>query len=241
MHTWMRIKKIHLFPLFCFGLLIIHPVYPQGVSFEDWGIGIMIGPDQNGDWEANNSSISGLVLFDNPNGMPVGKFVGLGGAILSCEERKVEVDRKDYREYGYETVGLTYWEEREGYLKLLIHSEEEGFWIKKSDALAHGWKAHSWMSFFGKDITLFPECLGIRMNLRSEPRPHAQLLVNLSDDRFFINPTGNTKGLWAEVEVTQYNGPYCSGDDKILNSWKGWIKLLDDKGHPNLWFYTRGC
>lgn len=89
--------------------------------------------------------------------------------------------------------------------------------------------------------TLFPESLNIKMNLRAKPEASSELLAQLSDDRFFITPSGKSHGLWVEVKVVQYEDAYCSGNDTIVGNWTGWVKLLDDKGHPNLWYYTRGC
>ena len=79
------------------------------------------------------------------------------------------------------------------------------------------------------------------LNLRSGPGIHNSKIVTLRGDSYSITLTGKLNGLWAEVEVELWEGNCCEEDCKVINNYKGWIKLLDNKGYPNVWFYTRGC
>lgn len=230
--------------LLCFFLLHINQVLiAQESSFEAWGIGIVTGPFVQENLPINTvlEALSGLIIFDAPDGIPIGKLTGADGLQMSCNAQVIEVDSKDLREYTYGLSGLIYFEEKQGYLRMFNHSYSGGVWVRRSELTQHDWKSLTWMDFLMAGNTLFPESLNINMNLRAKPEAASQLLVKLSDDRFFITPTGKSQGLWAEVKVVQYEEPYCSGNDKVIGNWTGWVKLLDDKGHPNLWYYTRGC
>ncbi|MEM7368626.1 MAG: hypothetical protein AAF587_08470 [Bacteroidota bacterium] len=230
--------------LLCFLICIPHIAHSQETHFENWGIGLIFDPNQDveGHVGAIAETLSGLVLFDDVDGAPIGKILGTEGIQLSCEKQVIQTDPKDLREYGYEINGLMYWEERSGYFRILNHTFPEGIWIRKSELIHYQWKTQSWMDFICQNsLYLYPERLGISMNLRAGPRASAALLVTMHDDHFQIHPTGKTNGLWAEVKVDKYSGAYCSGETDLEKSWTGWVKLLDDKGHPNLWTYTRGC
>lgn len=215
----------------------------QETSFSAWGIGVVMGSfdQENIPTDSLLEDLAGLIVFDAPDGIPIGKLMGMEGLHMSCNGKVMEVDPRDFREYTYGVSGLTFFEEKQGYLRMFNHSYLGGIWVRQSELAYQEWAWETWMDFLLTGHTLFPESLNIKMNLRVKPEAGAQLLANLSDDRFCITPTGKSQGLWAEVKVAQYEEAYCSGNDKVIGNWTGWVKLLDDKGHPNLWFYTRGC
>ena len=76
--------------------------------------------------------------------------------------------------------------------------------------------------------------------MRSGPSTEYEKVQTLKGDTYIITCTGKTENLWAEVSVDYYEDHPCNGGSKVQN-WKGWIKFLDDKGFPNIWYYTRGC
>lgn len=233
-----QIHTLYLLWLFC-----IQGILAQETSFEAWGIGITMGSfdQENIPTDSLLEDLTGLIVFDTPNGIPIGKLVGVEGLQMSCNAQMIQIDQRDFREYTYGVSGLTYFEEKEGYLRMFTHSYAGGVWVRQSELAYQEWNKQTWMEFLLTGHTLFPESLKVKMNLRAKPEAGATLLTTLSDDRFFITATGKSQGLWAEVKVVQYEEAYCSGNDTILNTWTGWVKLLDDKGHPNLWYYTRGC
>lgn len=234
--------KTYSFLLACMFLVLV--LNAQETSFETWGKGLLLDPqqDEEGAYGRLPETLAGIILFDEAGGMPIGKIMGETGLQLSCEQQSIQIQPSDLKEYGYEISGLLYWEEENGYIQIFRNSIPGGVWIRQVELAQHQWTAESWMEFItaGK-VILYPERLGIKMNLRETPKASGKLLVTMTDDHFQITPTGRTQGLWAEVEVVKYTGAYCSGESGVSDSWTGWVKLLDDQGHPNLWTYTRGC
>lgn len=147
---------------------------------------------------------------------------------------------KDFIEVGYEGVVLKYYEEKGDLLKVLVNTSETSCYIKKSDLNKSGYVPMPWMQFLlNKNVEFYAPETGL--NLRKGAGIDQEKIVTLRGDVFEIKLTGKTNGLWAEVEVEKYDSHYCTGAHILEQKYKGWIKLLDDKGYPNIWFYSRGC
>ena len=60
------------------------------------------------------------------------------------------------------------------------------------------------------------------------------------DDEYAMHPE-EVRGPWMRVRlvVPSYN---CTGPDSIRRETRrAWIRYLDARGRPNVWYYTRGC
>ncbi|WP_152425252.1 SH3 domain-containing protein [Nafulsella turpanensis] len=83
------------------------------------------------------------------------------------------------------------------------------------------------------------------MNLKTGPSTEYEVVKTLQGDTMQITLTETCKGNWCKVKVTEHKEHPCTGTasnkDNIVREYEGWIKLLDEKGMPNVWHYTKGC
>ncbi|MEZ4829638.1 MAG: hypothetical protein R3C61_25630 [Bacteroidia bacterium] len=153
-----------------------------------------------------------------------------------------EVDLRDGREIAYDAAGLIFHEEKDGYLRVLHHTLQKPAWIKIANLRACHLQPVFWMDFvLEMGPSLFHPNDNFAMNLRNSPSASGEKLTAIKGDLYMVKFTGKREGMWAETEVTLYDFHPCEGDAKELQTWKGWVKLMDDKGFPNIWFYTGGC
>lgn len=205
-----------------------------------YGIGILTAP---------KCEASRIPLYETVNGEEPGAFITQVSKVeynffrmIDNNDRIVNLHASDAVSIGYEEVALTVFEENDyGFKVALNHTNGEGYWISKTDVKRYHLSHWSWMDYLTKNyVTLFPEALGIPMNLREQPNATSNKLATLDTDVYQITPTGKTDGLWAQVSVSLFSAPYCE-DAVFKRKFTGWVKLLDDKGYPNLWFYAKGC
>ena len=216
---------------------------------ELWGIGMITN-------EPNPSALPGLVIFpdsqvplyEHPGGKQVAvvyRATDQWRLLIQQEgsQAKTEANPDDLREVGYESGAVIVFEEKEGYLKVLPRSTDQGTWMKIDDLAQHGFGFLSWIDFLqGKsEGGLFPrETMAI--NLREGSEATHRKIATLRGELIDITPTGQKKGLWLEVDVVRYDVHICAdGQGHIAERWRGWLKAIDDQGYPNLWYYTRGC
>ncbi len=90
---------------------------------------------------------------------------------------------------------------------------------------------------------------GLNLNLRDAPQATATKVHRITshpayDDPYFtIQLTGDTQGNWAQVKVIRYptKEDYCRGRKGEAQILKGWIKVLNNEGFPNIWSYSDPC
>ena len=216
---------------------------------ELWGIGMITN-------EPNPSALPGLAIFPDSQvplyDQPGGKQIATVSRTtdqwrLLIQETETQTTREansdDLREVGYESGALIVFEEKDGHIKVLPHSTDQGAWMKIQDLAQHGFGFLSWIDFLnGKsDGGLFPR-ESMAINLREDSGATHAKIATLRGELIDITPTGQKKGLWLEVDVVRYDVHFCAdGQGHIAERWKGWLKAVDDQGYPNLWYHTRGC
>ncbi len=224
-----------LFSLF----LSINSLFAQQ---KEWGIGVI---DLQYDNEAHVS------VYDSPNG----KITGTLGMEPGLKEDylrtitwrdqehggpRMYIPEEAYLEIGYEINGLVVRAEKEGFLKIMYSEGDLTAWISQEELKEKGMLYIPWIEFMNDPNRIF-FTREYGMNLRVKPEVKSNKILLVRGDQFEIQPTGNIQGLWAEVEVKEYNSEYCELPHELVRTYKGWLKILDDLGFPNLWFYTRGC
>jgi len=161
----------------------------------------------------------------------------------SKKEELIEID--NFKEIGYEVWALTYNQINGDFVKLDIL--EKNYWINISETQNAGFKLTNWQKFFS-DMTgillgFYPNEPGL--NLRNEPDANSKLIRTLKGDVCQISLTKENKGLWSKVKVIVTKENPCGTDlteeENIIEEIEGWIKIVDDEGKPNLWYYSRGC
>lgn len=194
----------------------------------------------------------GIALYDQPNGTKTGILSRKGRdpygnedhyslVMISNQGDSVKIAMwGDLKEVDNEKMALLFSENRNGFVKIL--PSQGGLWIKEEELEAQQLRAVNYQSYMtersGEVLGFYPEA---KLNLRKSPSASADLIETLSY-LYEISLTGNHQGQWSEVTVIKLKADRCSGE-KDIEEYKlqGWIKVLDDEGNLNIWYYTRGC
>jgi hypothetical protein len=217
----------------------------SGPSYDPyWGIGI-IGPVGN---EVLNFPAAMIRLYDSPGGKR--KYFlwkeSEDKVVLGPEKGVIVgiVNSDDWIEVGYEALCLKYYQKRGSFILVLVHSRPGGFWISARELEKANSCIAEWKDFLLSERSGYYPNVKEGLVLRKKPSIKSESIVLLKQEDpsdYMITLTGKTQGLWAEVKVTT-NGFYPCVEAKVKKrNYSGWIKILDNKGSPNIWFYTRGC
>jgi hypothetical protein len=213
-----------------------------------WGSGIII-PEKGIQPMHINMPLASFELFDTPGGEKAGAiFMKNSVNIVYSLERKMIVCRvknEDLIEVVAAGWCLKYYEEQGDFIKILVQSTDNGMWISKTELNYLHMKPETWLNFMLAKKTGFYPNIDIGLNLRQEPDAGSKKIVLMKGDHYLIDLDGETEGAWAKATVKKYNTRPCksiSTDNlNVLETYHGWLKIVDDKGFPNIWFYTRGC
>lgn len=224
-------------------------------SFEGWGIGVILAGDSSivgNEYPPLLPPEADFPVYASPDGPVIGIACVNKRSSDGYEEflytplnatESIKFDYNDSREVYYEQSGLLYFEEEAGFVRIFHHTlKGKPAWIKKANLRACHLKVIPWMEFLlSQKGPMYhpPEEYGL--NMRTGPGTSHSVVTTLKGDLYVIELTGNTQGLWAEARVTLYTAHPCEGDEKVVNTYEGWFKLLDDTGYPNIWYYVRGC
>jgi len=199
----------------------------------------------------------GFEIYDHPDGELVGRLTKNveQNAGDQSDYRVYFVDFKNktetqirleyFQEIGYEIWALTYFERRNGFVKLRY--DEKALWLKESDIQNEGFELVEWQSFLSQNLY---RLLGFYandpgLNLRERPNEDSKLIKTLRGDTNHIIPTNESSGHWTKVKVIISKEHPCGSElkeeENIIQELAGWIKIVDDNGLPNIWYYSRGC
>ncbi len=193
-----------------------------------------------------------LDLYDAPNGRKLGvvarKDVDDAGyedqytlVFIDGAGDSTQLDMwQDLKEVGYEAYALTYTAHQDGFVKVLPSLGDR--WIKVIDLQQVNFRQLPFQSFMteksGEVLGFYPEAA---LNLRKSPSPTAEKIETMSFQHE-ISLTGKHEGPWSHVKVIKLKEGRCEGNEDVEEyELEGWIKVLDDSGTLNIWFYTRGC
>jgi len=197
-------------------------------------------------WEGLDMNIPDtcvIKFYKKPKGHVVGKLQMIRSpAQLLSEYNFLELDEemqnigKDYMadllETGYEYSQLKYYgDNQDGYLQCFTNSIDGGLWVKSNELEQCGYKPKDWFTiltnsqgcYFPLKRTLVYDSTG-------------QIVDTLSSDRVF-QLTNESKKRYIKTEIYKPDG--CGGCDELVGT--GWIKFINENGHPTIWYHTRGC
>ncbi len=199
---------------------------------------------------------SGLNIYNKPNGSRIGlltKNVEINKGDQSYyriyidrdDSEPEQIDLSNFQEIGYEVWAITYTERNNGFLRIV--NNQNNYWISERELGDKNFKIQEWPEFLvdnvGQLLGFYANDPGL--NLRTAPNSGSEILKTLQGDLFEITPTNERSGLWMKVKVKKYKEHICGSllsDDEILEyELDGWIKIIDDSGTPNVWYYSRGC
>lgn len=194
-----------------------------------------------------------IPLLESPDGLVVGALERRRGEYGSCEAILIQGDHSeklwrgwDLPEISYESLGLVYFEERDGFARVLKDTVPPGVWVRVSDM--PGGRLRPWPELLVESPRRYLGYDGYA--LRFEPSEFSGVIVELRDSRAHetqvhqLIPTGEVVGDWAEFEVVEYDGEfYALAQTREAyptgSRWKGWLRIVDGDGLPRLWFATR--
>lgn len=237
MKTYIKIIPLLLFicfPFFCMG-----QTYTKG----------LILPDNDSDSNCCIlSPMSGLDLYDQPGGKKVASLKRTSdeySIYLLKNGKETKIELESLKEIGYEIFAIKFIDKVDGFVKVL--DEFGGYWLSINEMKKKDFDAVSWMDFLirytDKVLGYYAEDPGLR--LRATPGIDGEVTGSVKGDLFEIKLSRKTNGSWNLVTVTKYREHPCgasfSEEENLEYKTEGWMKVVDDDGEPNIWFYTRGC
>ena len=194
----------------------------------------------------------GFSVYDRPNGNLVGTLKrqvnkqddqAVYKIFLVTGSKKMKVDQ--YLEIEYDLYAINYTDSVDGFIKVL--DTLKSCWINVAELKQKGFRAVNWRSFMmslgEKDAGFYANEPGLR--LRKEPNTNSEVIGSVRGDLFEIKLTAEISGQWNKVKIIKYKQSPCetelSNEENIEYRSEGWLKIIDDRGEPNLWRHTRGC
>lgn len=222
--------------------------------FMQWGVGI-IRPKEFIESDIFNFPNGWITVYD-ANRRPFGKLRKIFLEIENSNYPYLELNipgldtlrdfglEKEYVETTYEGGCAIFHQSDQSYVRILRYSAPEyEIWIRKDQLDDFGFCVQSWKEFMTENKTFYYPLFHRIAHLRDVPSDTAAIVTEITDannKEFEIILTGQWQGNWAYATVellTEIHGR----DRKVLEHWKGWIKVIDPKGYPLIWYYSRGC
>ncbi|WP_196888740.1 hypothetical protein [Aureivirga sp. CE67] len=192
---------------------------------------------------------NGFTVYNKPNGERIG-IISRDFENLEDEEiyfinnkgERIDLSNEYFEEIGNEELVLKYWKRKNGFLRILDSRNE--YWIKESEVKNKNFKASHW-DIFLKYLNYPFYAKEPGLNVRQDSNINAEKFFTLKSDLHEITEIIELDKLWAKVKIKIYKIHPCESDlseeENIIGEFSGWIKLLDDSGKPNVYFYSRGC
>ena len=175
----------------------------------------------------------GSTLPFNKKPIKIYSAPSINAAVIKLLESRDDLALK---EHGYEVFSVVTYQQKEGWYFIGIKKNtlNKG-WISPKDA----GKFRPYDELIVTGLTyLTNEWDGI---IRKIPaiNSSSESLIKLSARHVRIIATKKVNNkLWLHIELL--NPGWCTLEEpKVIN--KGWIPAFSSKGHPNVWFYSRGC
>jgi hypothetical protein len=197
---------------------------------------------------------NGFKLYNAPNGKVVGTlqleirendnqspyFI-----YLTTTEDKEQLATDNFKLIGNEIYAIPFYEKRNSFVRILV--DKGNYWIAEKELNKIHFTAKSWINFLleenEKVLGYYAKAPGLR--IRKEPTTSSDLVEAIRGDLFEIKLSNEIKGQWCKVSVTKYKEHPCETDledkDNIERIIEGWMKIIDDNGDSNLWYYAKGC
>lgn len=211
----------------------------------EWGIGVI-------KWESE-------VYVKGYNDKTKTTFVIGASTIRLDNTNTIELKRADILFAGhYGNVFFKVFEVKNTLYRVLVNSIDGGLWIDFNELNSKGLTFNTYYSILFNDkpginenwrsslgslgVNLFKSCL----NVRNEPSTSGKIVKciskNVNDNAFHSVSIQYHQEAWAFIIVKEFvaildNGEFGEGCAyKVQNEFRGWAKVIDDKGYPNLWF-----
>lgn len=197
---------------------------------------------------------NGFKLYDTPNGKVIGKlkmeireddnqspyFI----YFVTADDKK-KLTTENFKLIGNEVYAIPFYEKLDGFIRVL--TKMGNYWISVKELDNMSFSAKPWINFLleenEKVLGYYAKAPGLR--IRKEPNTSSDIIEAIRGDLFEIKLSNQIKGQWCKVRVTKYREHPCETDlddkDNIERIIQGWLKIIDDEGNSNLWYYAKGC
>jgi hypothetical protein len=199
----------------------------------------------------------GFTVFNSPNGNIIGFLTRMNESNTDDQapdkifftdkstDAVKQIELSKFKEIGYETWAIIYFERNNGFVRIV--DSNINFWLSEKEIEEKSFKIENWKNFLisktGRLLGYYANDPGL--NLQVLPSKDSDIILTLKGDLIEITPTEQTEDNWVKVKVIKYKEHPCIGElspeELIEEKFEGWIKLIDDNGLPNVWYYSRGC
>lgn len=203
------------------------------------------------DCRPNASGDRQISLFNSVNGRAAAKLewriVGYScAAFLVRDDKSKKLYRGwDHPEIAYESMGLVFYEHRNGFARVFERTLPPGLWVRVADM--PGGRLRPWSQLLVESPRLYRGYDG--RTLHQEPSEISPGVVTLRERVVHesrvhqLIPTGELSGEWGKFEVIEFNTDFYLARNPETsptgNKWNGWLRLVNSAGSPEFWFFTR--
>ena len=143
--------------------------------------------------------------------------------------------------YIYPVVAcLKVYEKTANYYRVLNNARAGGYWIAIADLTENKYILLSWIELVRTVKPRMAVSVPQGLNLRDAPSTNGNKITTINSRNIALTPSGNIKGLWAEVTAEEFPDSPCGSGISPIQSWTGWTKLVDDNQTPNFEILTCG-
>lgn len=193
---------------------------------------------------------NGFKVYDNPGGKLIGTITSKDNSYSAFftdnSTKKIsELSNEDLYQIGYDIFSISYFERKNGFVRIL--NKNFNYWLKESEVKSQMFEFVEWQRFLAENAN---DVLGFYanepgLNLREKPTTDSKIIMTIKTDNQQIIPTNEHKGLWTKVKVVITKEHVCetslSEKENFVEIKEGWVKIMDDGGMPNVYFYAKGC
>ena len=214
-----------------------------GVDPTDLGIGVVFAT--RAEDKGAPYGIDTLVVRSEPNvsAPVVGAmlFTVSTDGMTSYEIAAPDSLRPNLVEYGYEESGIPFdsVDASDRWVRAILGFAGDSARVGWVDGQQRGVSVVRWVEQLSDRPLFFPKpeqaaFFATPDSTQPVPRPPGD------DDTYAMYPA-EVRGRWMRVRLVTPTDN-CVGPDSIPRTTRhAWIRYLDDRGRPNVWYYTRGC
>lgn len=214
----------------------------KGEADAEWGFGFLT-PTAGVKTTFVNFPQVPLYIYDAPNGERMGTIwktkdgLSIGDDLGKTNPRAVELQLKEVIDKG---ICVKYFAIKDGYIQVKSKDDKTDYWLSLDKLKQVHFSFVNWVDFIVHGKQFYPVPVN-GLNLRDTI--YGERIVGMKGSQFEINPIGELSEGWMQVDVKLYDKGYnaCSGGDVKFTPYKGWAKIMDDAGFPNVWFNMKGC
>ncbi len=227
-----NLKNFYILRLLALSLCCSNLGIAQDAS---WGIGLLrvdFELEEIKVYDAPNGNIKGSLGMEDFGGRPELSYREDGPSLI--------IPGTAWRKINMDEYGLTVFKEEDGFIQIFAKEGEGLIWVSLVEIAQTKFQYQAWINFMANSEHVF-YTIGFGMNVRTEPNASATRITTAKGENFSIHPTGTTNGIWAEVIILEYDSDYCDEKRNLLKESRGYMKILDDAGFPNVWFGGYCC